>query len=203
MKQFKGTKIPPEAREASRVGTLRGKEQAGGLWVFGYGSLMWNPGFDYAERTVGVLEGFHRDFCIWAIFARGTPENPGLSLALKPGGETSGILFRIPADDVEEVTRQLWEREVRSGILKPQWATARVGDRIIETLVFVVDTDHEQFADLPPTEAASVILKAEGPAGTCLEYLENTVEKMDEIGFSDPGLRRLLQRVIDLKGDEH
>src|SRR5262245_40796126 len=90
-------------------------------WVFGYGSLMWNPAIKWAERRVARLEGFRRSFCFWTPLGRGTPQLPGLMLALEAGGDCTGIAWRIAADDVEEEFRILWNREMLSGVYRAAW----------------------------------------------------------------------------------
>jgi glutathione-specific gamma-glutamylcyclotransferase len=186
-------------REQSRIDTLSKTNLEDGLWVFGYGSLMWKPEFPYIERMIGKLEGYHRDFCVWAIISRGTPEKPGLSLGLKPGGMTHGMLFKIAPEHIEKVTIQLWEREIITGILLPKWLPVKYNQKTIEALIFVVDETHAQFADLNPVDAAPIILKASGKNGTCFEYLDNTIKQLINIDVADPYLNNLLEYVLKLK----
>ncbi len=194
--------LSPEEREKSRADTLVKKDLSDGLWVFGYGSLMWNPGFPYLEIQTGILEGYHRDFCIWAEFSRGTPEKPGLSLGLKPGGSSTGYLSKISPELIEKTTIELWEREQKTGILMPVWATVKTQSSEIEALVFVVDTSHEKFADLTPEEAAPHILEAKGSAGTCFDYLDSTIKKLNDIGVTDDKLNLIMDQVLKLKAQK-
>lgn len=185
--------------EQSRIDTLSQLNLTDGLWVFGYGSLMWKPEFPYIEKIIAKLEGYHRDFCVRAIISRGTPENPGLSLGLKPGGVTQGIVFKIAPEHIDKATIQLWEREMVTGILIPKWLPVKDDNTLIKALIFVVDETHIQFTDLAPSEAAPIILTASGKNGTCFEYLDNTIKQLIKIGVEDPYLNDLLEHVLKLK----
>lgn len=207
----KSFQIPPkqsakclseEEREQSRKNALFQKNLEEGLWIFGYGSLMWNPEFDYLEKIPGILSGYRRDFCVWAMFSRGTPEKPGLSLGLRAGGQTHGYLFKVSSEAVEEVTRNLWKREVISGILKPVWVNVESDGKTIEALTFVVNTGHIQYAELEPKTAAPYILEAKGIKGTCFDYLDSTIQQLESIGISDPYLEALMEEVRILKSDK-
>ena len=173
---------------------------AGDLWVFGYGSLMWNPGFPYVEKRHAVLPGFHRRFCIRSTIYRGTPEQPGLVLGIDGGGECNGIVFRVAETSREAVISYLYEREMRNHVYTPTLVFVVIdGDRR-EALTFVVKRDHRQFTCLPESETAEIIASCSGQNGSNYEYLENTVHALHALGVPDPHLDLLHQRVRELRG---
>ena len=173
------------------------------LWVFGYGSLMWRPGFRFLESTLALLEGYHRSFCVYSRYWRGTPERPGLALGLTGGGECRGTAFRVAARDREEVMDYLNERELGGYAYKAHYLPIILeDDRVIEALCFVADCDHCHYAGaLPIDEAAGIIMDAEGVAGLNRDYLINTVRELESQGFGDAELLTLLRRVERLTGE--
>ncbi len=164
------------------------------LWVFGYGSLMWRPGFEFEEAHVAVLEGYHRSLCVYSYVYRGTPEKPGLVLGLAEGGETIGMAFRVAALDREAVIAYLREREQVTSVYLERTGTARLmsGDRRgeeVKVLAYVADPDHEQFAgQLSLKEQERVVLDGRGKAGPNIDYVLNTVDHLKEIDIDDPEL---------------
>lgn len=165
------------------------------LWVFAYGSLMWNPGFATTETRPARLRGWHRAFCIRSEHYRGTAEKPGLILGLMPGGACPGFVHRLPDDGYDAVRRYLWDREIlNDGVYVETVRPARLDDgSTVETLVYLANRAHPQFAGkLPPGEAAALVRQGRGVTGSCLDYLANTVEQLDALGMSEPGLRALL-----------
>lgn len=173
------------------------------VWVFGYGSLIWNPGFDVAERAIARLEGFSRSFCMWSIHHRGTPDDPGLVLALDQD-ETSacmGMAFQI-GGDVAAGLADLRERELVSSAYREERHTLSLVDgRHIEALTYVVDRDHDQYCGgLELERQAQIIAHAKGGRGPNHEYLTNTAHHLDELGLSDPDLTWLSARVQEITG---
>ncbi|WP_193185696.1 gamma-glutamylcyclotransferase [Nisaea sediminum] len=175
----------------------------GDLWVFGYGSLMWRPGFEYLERVPARLQGYHRDFCVWSHRYRGTPERPGLVLGLDRGGSCRGIAYRVAESKRERVLTYLHEREMITGVYAPRvlpvnaWETGRrVGAQ-----AYVVDRGHAQYAaGLTPEERAALIIQGHGTAGPGRDYLANTVGHLAELGMPDRRLMHLLslvERMLD------
>ncbi|MEO1494427.1 MAG: gamma-glutamylcyclotransferase [Pseudomonadota bacterium] len=173
-------------------------------WVFGYGSLMWKPGFDYAERRVARLDGFRRCFGLRSEHYRGTPEFPGLVLGLDwaPGAACHGMAFRIDAEQAEAVRHYLAERELISRAYfeavypveilcdGPGQGTAR------DALCYIMDRTHPQYAGtLSEHEQVDTICRAIGPSGPNVEYLMNTVERLDAFGLPDDELRALAEAV--------
>jgi len=164
------------------------------LWVFGYGSLMWNPGFATPETQAARLQGWHRAFCIYSEHYRGTPERPGLMLGLLPGGSCRGLAHRLPDASYEEVRRYLIHREIdNDGVYVETVRPLRLDDgRVVPSLVYLADRTHRQFAGkLPEAEALRLIRQGRGATGTSLEYVLNTVAHLGELGLSDRSLERL------------
>lgn len=173
------------------------------LWVFGYGSLMWNPGFPYLERSEALLHGYHRGFCVYSHRYRGTPEKPGLVLGLDRGGSCRGVAFRVAAADVPDTLAYLWEREMVTGIYKPGMRPLRLPDRVVQACCFVIDRNHKQYCGkLSLQQTAGFICQGHGQRGPNCEYLFNTVEHLDELGITDGLLHRLAEMVRAAKGDQ-
>lgn len=172
------------------------------LWVFGYGSLMWDPGFDFVERQAAVLSGWHRSFCMRSIHYRGTPERPGLVLALDqaPGASCAGVAFGVAADRAEPVLAYLHKRELISdAYLERRLPVALADGRQVTAVTYVIDHDHVQYcAGLDLEDQAAIIAGARGQTGTNADYLWNTVAHLAAIGLSDPDLDWLAERVRHL-----
>jgi glutathione-specific gamma-glutamylcyclotransferase len=178
------------------AGLLTVAESRDELWVFGYGSLMWRPGFPHLESCRALLDGYHRSFCIYSRHWRGTPERPGLVLGLTPGGQCPGVAFRVDAAHRQEVIDYLNERELISYAYLPMLLTVEVAGRQVEAYTFVADMDHHHYAgDLPTAEAAHIIMDAQGRAGLNRDYLINTVRELEAHGFVEPSLHDLLREV--------
>ncbi len=175
----------------------------GDVWVFGYGSLVWNPAFEYAEKRRGRIYGFHRAYCIWTPLGRGTPENPGLMLALDRGGSCRGAAFRIAPDKLEEELSILWAREMALDSYVPTWVTVHTEHGPVRGLTFTINRDHERYAGrMPPDAIAAHLATAEGYLGTSAEYLENTVAHLAELGIRDATLHDLHRRVALLRAKQ-
>lgn len=176
------------------------------LWVFGYGSLMWHPGFTPVDRQLATLTGWHRSFCMWSIHHRGTVEDPGLVLALdaQPGARCAGVAFGIGHHGADETLMVLRERELISSAYLERRVTLSLRDgREIEAITYVVDTTHEQYCGgLPLERQAEVIAQAVGGRGPNDAYLYNTVEHLHELALPDPDLDWLADRVRRIKTGE-
>lgn len=172
------------------------------MWVFGYGSLLWNPGFDVAESVIGTLPGYARSFCMRSIHHRGTEENPGLVLALDEHPDTAceGIALRVVPGQEAQTLVYLRERELISSAYVEKTLTVHLNDnRDIEALVYVIDEAHVQYCGgLPLEEQAQIIAKAVGGRGPNTEYLYNTADHLAEVGLHDPALEWLNARVKTL-----
>ena len=166
------------------------------FWVFGYGSLMWHPGFPHLEVIAGRIYGYSRRFCIYSHIYRGTPERPGLVFGLDSGGSCRGLAYRVPAGEAEAVLDYLYDREMATGIYFPRWVPVRTERDKIQALTFVVDPSHWQYTGhLATAEVARLILQGRGNRGTCYEYLENTVRHLSALGLQDRRLEHLLREV--------
>lgn len=169
------------------------------MWVFGYGSLLWKPGFEVSEKAVGTLAGYARSFCMRSIHHRGTEQHPGLVLALdeQPDHACEGLALRVRAGDERETLAYLRERElISSAYLERNLAVDLQDGRRIEAVVYVIDPHHVQYCGgLPLEEQAHIISTAVGGMGPNTEYLYNTADHLAEIGLHDPDLEWLSQRV--------
>jgi glutathione-specific gamma-glutamylcyclotransferase len=166
------------------------------LWVFAYGSLIWNPGFAYLEAHSALLRGFHRKFCIASEHYRGTPERPGLVLGLDRGGTCRGVALRVAAEAAEEVLDYLWRRELLGNVYRPRRVLVDLADRRVPACAFVVDRASSYYRGaLTEEEAAAVIVASEGSNGTNWEYLAHTHAHLVDLGIVDPKLKSLVGRV--------
>ncbi len=182
--------LPGEQAPAyPRIKVPKGEE----LWVFGYGSLMWDPGFPVQQQAATRLWGYHRAFCVWSHRYRGTPEAPGLVLGLKHGGSCLGIAFRVAKRHHEATIDYLYRREMLSGVYRPGFHIAEMDGERRRVLAFVADHAHTQFAGrLDHADAARIIARSHGRRGPNIDYLANTVAHMDALGIGDGPLHRLL-----------
>lgn len=172
------------------------------LWVFGYGSLLWDPGFAVAESHKARLDGFHRSFSMRSIHHRGTPEHQGLVLALDraEGAFCEGMAFR--AADPDHALPYLRERELISSAYLEEWHDIKMLDgRAVRAVCYVVDRDHVQYCQIPLEEQAQIIAHAVGGRGPNREYLWNTTQHLEELGLPDPDLMWLSDRVRALRAD--
>jgi cation transport protein ChaC len=171
--------------------------EARDLWVFGYGSLMWRPGFPHRQITQATLQGYHRSFCVFSHVWRGNWEKPGLVLGLKPGGSCRGLVFEVEASDREAVIDYLHERELGSYAYRPLTLPVTLGGGAeVAAYCFVADIDHPHYAgSLPRDQAVRIIMEAEGKGGLNRDYLINTVRELDRHGYAEPELRALLDEI--------
>lgn len=171
-----------------------------GLWIFGYGSLMWNPGFRHACAEPARLFGYHRRLCLWSIRYRGTPEFPGLVAGLAPGGSCRGVAFRLDDTEQEMALEYLYQREMTGLGYRPAVKNIRLDDRThVKALAFISRPDHCQYAPrMPIGKIASIIKKASGPMGSNEEYLLNTVDHLGQLGIRDTELHRVASCLQDL-----
>lgn len=167
------------------------------LWIFGYGSLIWRPEFEFEAREPARIFGFHRRLCLRSVLYRGTNDCPGIVAGLDRGGSCFGMAYRIGAARVSEVFRQLWEREMFLGSYQPTWVRARLrrGGNDAAALAFVVRRDARNYCGgLIEDDIVEILITACGVRGSSLEYLQRTVTALREAGLNDPHLDRLVQR---------
>ena len=176
-----------------------------GFWVFGYGSLMWEPGFVWEERVLARLLGWHRSFCMRSIHHRGTAERPGLVLALDAaaGAACNGVAFAVSAVRADETLAALRERELISSAYLEKVLRVDLADgRQVEAVTYVIDPDHVQYCGgLALEEQARTIAGSSGGRGPNRDYLWNTAAHLNELGIADPDLDWLAERVRRLASD--
>jgi cation transport protein ChaC len=169
-----------------------------GLWLFAYGSLIWSPNFDYVDPRRGTIYGWHRAFCLELTRWRGTPEQPGLMMALERGGCCTGVVYRLPEGKHGGHIRRLVEREitVREDLGMVRWSIVHTDTGPIRALVFWAGPEGEGISlKLPLKRVAWILARACGTAGSCASYLYNTVAKLQEYDMHDRNLWRLQELV--------
>jgi len=172
----------------------------GDLWIFGYGSLMWDPGFPHVASLPALVYGYHREFCIYSSRWRGSPEQPGLVLGLDRGGACRGVAYRIAAPHVSRSLDVLWEREMRRGVYHPRLLHARLPARGARVLAFVANPKHPGYAGTLPTErTAELIANCHGDRGPNVEYLARTLKHLADLGVRDHHLLRVMAAVRTLR----
>ncbi|TNV22259.1 gamma-glutamylcyclotransferase [Buttiauxella sp. B2] len=196
-----------EQRSASLAATLACRPDSSSVWIFGYGSLMWNPAFEYEESAAGTLVGWHRAFCLRLTAGRGTACQPGRMLALKEGGRTTGLAYRIPESILEDELTLVWKREMITGCYLPTWCKLELDDsRVVNALVFIMDPRHPLYeADTRAEIIAPLIAAASGPLGTNAQYLFSLEQELMKRGMHDDCLDELVNKVrawLQLPGDE-
>ena len=171
------------------------------MWVFGYGSLLWDPGFDPAEQVRADLNGYLRSFCMWSIHHRGTPDHMGLVLALDEGvGSCAGMALRVKDGQDAHVLEYLRERELISSAYLEKWLPLTLQDgREVEAVTYVINRDHEQYCLLELERQAQVIAHAVGGRGPNHEYLSKTVQLLHDLNIPDADLDWLQHRVSEIR----
>ena len=172
----------------------------GDLWIFAYGSLMWNPEFEFVRSAPALLYGYHRAFCIYSKRYRGTPDRPGLVLGLDRGGCCRGVAFLIAERAAADVLEILWEREMSDLIYHPRVVPLAVETMRVNALTFVADRGHEGYAGrLELDEEARTIAEGAGARGPNADYLFNTLRHLAALGIRERHLDALSRAVQALQ----
>jgi cation transport protein ChaC len=188
--------LSPEQREASLRPFISEIARGDDAWVFGYGSLMWNPAIHVAESRPGSIYGYHRSFCFDMLLWRASPESPGLMLALDRGGSCHGVAYRITAEHMGSEFRILWMREMVGGIYQPRWVQVRMGHRAARAITFVANRAHRRYAGkLPEETIVHRIARAAGEFGTNRHYLFELEKHLESLGILDGPMHRLAKQV--------
>lgn len=168
------------------------------LWLFAYGSLIWNPLFKFVEHRIGKIYGWHRRFCLWVPQGRGTPENRGLVLGLDRGGSCKGSVYRIAAADLASELPLLWRREMIVGCYIPRWVSVFDGTQQLPAITFVINRQHRAYTGQISLETTiNSIATASGELGSCADYLMQTVNGLMKVGIEDRSLLCLSKQVIN------
>ena len=171
----------------------------GDLWVFGYGSLMWNPGFDFVERVSARLIGLHRALCVYSFVHRGTPERPGLVLGLDRGGMCRGIAFRVPAGLHEKTVEYLRAREQVTTVYLETMRRIELEEearRQVRALCFIVDRSHVQYAGrLTLAQCVHHVRQGNGRSGANRDYVLETVQALEALGYRESALHLIAERL--------
>jgi glutathione-specific gamma-glutamylcyclotransferase len=177
----------------------------GDFWVFGYGSLIWRPGFAHVETRRARLFGYRRSLCVYSFVHRGTRERPGLVLGLDHGGSCIGLAFRVPGDLRGEVIAYLRERELVTNVYLERMLDIRLdktdtgGGETVEAVAYIVDRRHEQYAGaLDAADAAAIVRGAVGRSGKNEDYLASTLQHLEALGIRDHWLEEVAKQVASL-----
>ncbi|MDM0111914.1 gamma-glutamylcyclotransferase [Variovorax sp. J22R133] len=164
------------------------------LWIFGYGSLIWRPEFEFAERRAAHLHGWHRALKMWSRVNRGTPQCPGLVFGLLSGGSCRGMVFRIPAADGLETLGRLWLREMPTGVYDPRWLDCVTPGGKVRALAFTLSRRSPNFTgELSDARYREIFAQATGRYGTSIEYARQTFHELQRHGIHDAALGRLVR----------
>lgn len=170
-------------------------------YVFAYGSLMWNPGFEHAGVWPARIFGYHRKLCVLSTHYRGCEDRPGVVLGLDKGGSCCGLVYAVEPNRWPDVRKYLDDRELITHVYDPKWVKARISDgNMLSALVYVVRVDHHQYCGKATfDQVVDWVAHGCGTKGTSLEYLQSTLAHMDELGISDGPLHRIYKAAINSK----
>jgi len=192
-----GWRLSDEVIEASRLAVLGDHASSDDLWVYSYGSLMWDPGFHFAEVRLADAEGYQRRFTLKINLGRGSRDYPALMLSLEPQeGRCHGLAFRIAADSVHAESAILWRREMLRGGYSPAMVPMATPQGPITALAFVSNPSHPSYVgELPLTETARLIASGKGILGTNREYLVQLATQLEVLGIQDPYVAQLYAQI--------
>ena len=189
-----------DRRRAHLKETIARAPDPDAIWVFGYGSLIWDPRFVPLETRDASLEAHRRSFCFWTTMGRGTPEQPGLGLAIVPGGgPVQGLAYRLDPASLDDVLEALWLREMRAGVYHAEWKRMETPDGDIHAIVYVANDDHPNYAgDIALEDQARIMAKANGENGLSYEYLGNLVKEFRRLNITDEHHCALYDRIMEI-----
>lgn len=189
-------RLTDQEREASLHLALTHWDGNQDVWVFGYGSLVWRPEFDFLEQRTARLHGYHRALCLWSRINRGTPEKPGLVFGLDRGGSCRGMAFKIAAHTVPTTLQALWRREMPSGAYIPKWLACYTDQGIVKALTFTMNRNNSAYVrDLPAERLISIVKNAHGSYGPCVEYVLETADALKLVGVHDAKLDAIVRQL--------
>ncbi|MGI4950752.1 MAG: gamma-glutamylcyclotransferase [Janthinobacterium lividum] len=192
-----------EAERAASLAATLARRPAGAapVWLFAYGSLIWNPALHYTHRRLARIHGWHRSFCLSTVAGRGTPEAPGLVLGLDRGGACTGAAFSIDEAVLEQELTLLWQREMLSGSYEPRWLAVRGGDGAVfgHAITFTIRRDGQYYARLEREELVRRLATAAGALGSSADYLFKTRDSLREMGITDRAVEALSLAVQALR----
>ncbi|MER0238702.1 gamma-glutamylcyclotransferase [Fulvimarina sp. MAC8] len=167
------------------------------FWVFGYGSLIWNPGFDFKERSVARLAGFHRALCVRSHVHRGTPEQPGLVFGLDRGGSCVGMAYKVAGGDHDAVMAYLRARELVTHVYLEKTVSIRLAEGTgVRAVTYVVDRGHTQYGGkISAEDAARIVMRSHGRSGPNVEYVTNALQEIHRMGLKDSWLESVVSRL--------
>jgi cation transport protein ChaC len=189
--------ILPDAERRRILAALLADMPAGRYaWLFAYGSLMWNPAFHFDVERRALVRGWHRRFCYWTTLGRGTREQPGLMLALEPGGACGGLVYGVERARAADELYIVFRRELLTGTYRARLVRAETAEGPVRAITFVANPTHPTYAGrLSWSESGRHIARACGHLGTCREYLHNTAGRLADLGIRDRTVETLLRYV--------
>jgi len=192
-----GTRFVTDAERSAQVQAILARApRRGRIWVFAFGSLIWNPAFHFVERRTARIYGFHRQFCLWSRAGRGSPERPGLMLSLESGGSCTGVVFRLDRRAAPTELDVIWRREMFTMSYRPVWTMARTPKGPEPAIAFSANREHERYVPgLEDEVIARYLATGAGPLGRCCDYLFDTVAHLRQLGIRDRRLEALEARV--------
>lgn len=189
------TNLPAPLRDPAPM-LERALDEWGGhedLWVFGYGSLIWRPDFDFTERRAAKVHGWHRALKMWSRINRGTPECPGLVFGMLSGGSCRGMVFRVDKAHARQVMINLWQREMITAVYDPRWLICQTPDGPVSALAFTLSRKSPNHTgELPDQEICRIFEQATGRYGTTRDYAQATYDELRKHGIHDQALARLI-----------
>lgn len=156
------------------------------LWIFAYGSLMWNPEMQVIETLQGKVVGLQRGFNLLSTVHRGTTSCPGLVLSVRDGGHCEGLALRIAVDNKHVDFKNLWLREMVTMFYRPQVCQVITASAVVTAITFVADPQHEQFVDYSSAQCAQMIAQAHGGRGSNIDYFNITHQHLNQLNICDP-----------------